>query len=298
MAAKAEKKVAEVESMPIVHSKFKLPNKKVTVKPIIKPTAMIPDVNHRAAFLAPNAKYRIIVPTLRNGTYKNPLTNEEKEFYENEEWGLGYGRNTLSVLKKEDNYWDNFEVFLGKEMLTLDLSNPEDYLKYKVLLASSDLIAASHRDVKDKFKATYKFYLEHEEDVIEDKAESANITATAWKHYFELVKDRGRMFNMLAIYGKRPSNDVSDDFLSSEIASIIERGKTYAKEFVAYCEDPDFDLRVLFRNATRQGIIIKRNNQFLTTDGEFLGRTEEQVLKFIKEPVNQELILKIESRVK
>ena len=84
-----------------------------------------------------------VVPTLRStGQYKNILTNAEKDFLE-EALGLDY--NALSVYKKENNYWDNYMVRIddAKVGLHLDLSDPEDYIKYKVLLANSDFVAPS-----------------------------------------------------------------------------------------------------------------------------------------------------------
>lgn len=292
--AKAEKKIVEEHKASTV---FKLPKKMVKVKPIIKSTAMIPDVNHRAAFLAPNAKYRICLPVLRNGTYKNPLTNEEKEFFENGEWGLGYGKNSLSVLKREDNFWDSFEFYIGKEVFILDLENPEDYLKYKVLLTCSDIVAKSVKDVKERPRATYKFFLETEEEVINDKVETTDIIKQAWAEFFKIENNREKMIKTLVVFGKNPAKDSSDKFLSSEISDMIQESKAGAKEFLSVISDPNFDLKYTIRMGIRNGVLVKRNGMFLTSDGETLGRTEQQCVEFLSQPINQELLIKIESQI-
>ena len=57
--------------------------------------------------------------------------------------------NALSVHKKVDNFWDDSndvgisKVRLTKQDTILDLTSPEDYIKYKILLANKDFIAPS-----------------------------------------------------------------------------------------------------------------------------------------------------------
>ena len=64
-------------------------------------------------------------------------------------WGLEY--NALSIYKKVDNFWDDANeigiarVRLIKQDNYFDLANPEDFIKYKILLANKDFIAPSLR---------------------------------------------------------------------------------------------------------------------------------------------------------
>ena len=80
------------------------------------------------------------VPMLSNGSYKNVLTDDEKTYLEDI---LGLEVNGLSVYNKKDNYWDNYLIRLTKQDTILDLSLPEDYIKYKVLLANKETVAPS-----------------------------------------------------------------------------------------------------------------------------------------------------------
>ena len=85
--------------------------------------------------MAETAVKTFTVPVIAStNTLKNVLTNDEKAYFENL---LGVN---LSVHNKKDNYWENFKVRLIKSDNYLDLSNPEDYIKYKVLLANSNFI--------------------------------------------------------------------------------------------------------------------------------------------------------------
>ena len=85
--------------------------------------------------MAENAVRIFGVPKLSSGSYVNVLTNQEKTCIEE---ALGLEVNALSIYKKQDNFWDNFNVRLTKQDTVLNLSRPEDYLKYKVLLANKN----------------------------------------------------------------------------------------------------------------------------------------------------------------
>ena len=113
---------------------------------------------------ADGARMSLCVPMLRSGQYKNILTNDEKDFLEE---ALGLDNNALSVYKTENNYWDNYHVLIPdvKEGLHLDLSNPEDYIKYKVLLANNDIVAPSVKERMERFQATYQFEMVRESEV-------------------------------------------------------------------------------------------------------------------------------------
>ena len=67
----------------------------------------------------------------------------------------------MSMYKKENNFWSDAypnginSVTLHKQDNYFDLSNPVDYIKYKILLANKNLIAPSLQVLEDRPKATY-----------------------------------------------------------------------------------------------------------------------------------------------
>ena len=107
---------------------FSLPRKKVTVLPVVKKT-LLPK-GHEAEFLYQHSMNTFTVPkNAMNGTYMNPLTNEEQEMLESHP-GLSIKEGDLSVHKRENNFWKSTfkPVKLGKDARNLDLSEPMDYL--------------------------------------------------------------------------------------------------------------------------------------------------------------------------
>lgn len=124
-----------------------LRNERVIIRHINKPSNLVSNPKHVLyGGMAENASRTYTVPRLSSGGFVNVLTNDEKAFLENE---LQLEFNALSVHRKVDNFWDDSNdigisrVRLLKQDTILDLSNPEDYIRYKILLANKDYIAPS-----------------------------------------------------------------------------------------------------------------------------------------------------------
>ena len=112
-----------------IENKFTLPNKVVTIKHISRKKGMASNVGEDhviAGGMLTGSIKKFQAPLLRNGAIANVLTNAEKECLE-DLTGL-----ELSVYK---DFWTNHFVSLFKEDNKLDLSNPMDYISYKILLA-------------------------------------------------------------------------------------------------------------------------------------------------------------------
>lgn len=201
-----------------------------------------------------------VVPTLRStGQYKNILTNAEKDFLE-EALGLDY--NALSVYKKENNYWDNYMVRIddAKVGLHLDLSDPEDYIKYKVLLANSDFIAPSVQERIDRFKNTYQFELvrESEEDAIETNRMDAKMQS--YKEFGKIENDQDTMRVLVELLDGRPYSPTEKPvFLKSRISSLIDSDP---KRFLSAITDPYLHAKVLIRRGTEVGVLTKRGDYY------------------------------------
>lgn len=153
-SSNSRKKTVESNSDDVVSC---LRNERIIVRHVPKETGIVRDPKHILyGGMAENAVRWFTVPRLSSGAYVNVLTNSEKTFLE-EVMGLEY--NALSVYNKIDNYWDNIHVRLNKQDNFLNLADPEDYIKYKILLANKDHIAPSLQHLQDHPKATYQFVI-------------------------------------------------------------------------------------------------------------------------------------------
>ena len=164
-----------------------LRNEKVIVRFVPKDNDNIVDRKHVAfGGMMDNAVRGFTVPMLSNGTYRNVLTDNEKSYLEEI---LGLEINGLSVYNKKDNFWDDYLIRLNKQDTILDLSIPEDYIKYKVLLANKDTIAPSMKELKEARKATYEYVIMEPNEEFADSRNRVNNTMKCYEE-FGAIKDK------------------------------------------------------------------------------------------------------------
>lgn len=288
------KVVEEVKTNP-------LRNEQVTVRFVPRENGLVGNNKNHVLYggKADGAKVSLCVPVLRStGAYKNILTNAEKEFLE-EILGLDY--NALSVHKKENNYWDNYKVTLGKDGIRLNLSDPEDYIKYKVLLANSDIVAPSIKERLERPKATYQFEIVSNNE--ETSLENAKMDATmsCYKEFGKIDNDLDTMRVLVELLDSRPyAQNVKSDFLRSRINVLIQND---ARLFLSYITDPLLHTKVILRRATELGKVSKRGDYYyLSADGSPLCESNEQptltvAAKFINSPAHQDIKFILESEV-
>lgn len=277
-------------------SSFTLPDKKIRVVPNKKGTAFIPDTSHPASFLMDGCKNVYVVPQLRNGQLQNPLTDEEKEYFEDSSAsGLSFESGELSIYKKKDNFWNNFSVELNKSTKILDLSNPYEYFEYKVLLLNSEFIAPDYDSRNDK--RTYKYYMVDNLDEAKSKSREFGKEAAAWRHFDELTKDRAKMRSVLRLMGNATTSDDSDDFLAKELGNILKTTGGIDR-FLSIVENGDLDLKVFIHQALEiRALTYKGGNYFLNGKNAPIGDFDE-VVKFFKKDENSELLVTLKAKIK
>lgn len=309
------KKVKEEEVKEPVEEKVSLSsepvnclrNEKVIVRFIPRPSSMVQNPKHVLyGGMAENAIRAFVVPRYSStGMFVNVLTKSEKSFLE-KVMGLEY--NALSIYKKKDNFWDDSNnqgigrVVLHKQDNYLDLSIPEDYIKYKILLANKDLIASSLKEYEEKPKATYQFV------IINEKAEAAqnlNKMDTIKRSYMEYGKiedDFDTLRTVVELTEGRPiSNKTKLDYLQGKINEYIQSNP---RKFLNTIQDELLPAKVLIRKCVDAGLIGKKNDAYyLRSDGSPLCEMNEtstlnNAAKYISSVKRQELKYTLEAKLK
>lgn len=248
---------------------------------------------------ADGAMTSLCVPVLRStGSYKNVLTNDEKDFLE-EALGLDY--NALSVYRKENNYWDNYRVTIGKEGLHLDLSDPEDYIRYKVLLANSDIVAPSVKDRIERPRATYQFELVRENEEASIENAKMNATMSSYKEFGKIESDTDTMRVLVELLDGRPyAENTKPDFLRARINTLIQADP---KTFLSSITDPMLRTKVVIRRSQELGRVVKRGDYYyLASDGSPLCEKNENptlsvAARYLNQPAHQDVKFVLESEV-
>lgn len=276
-----------------------LTNKKIIVRYVPKVSGLITNPKHiYYGGIAETSFRSFTVPMLQSGKYVNILTTKEKDYLEHI---MGLEINSLSIYKKNNNYWDNYMVKLGKVDTILDLSNPEEYIKYKVLLANNEYIAPNIQTLQDRPKETYQFVIIEEGQEVSREKDNMTFTMQAYMKFGEIKEKFDVLKTIIELIDGRPvASNSKLVFLQTKINELIQRD---AKMFIATVEDPYFKQKVLIKNAIEERIIINRGNfLYLKSDGQPLcDNNQDPTLSvaaaYLSQPKNQDLMFGIEAKL-
>ena len=291
--SKPAKKAVSVEDDTLVSC---LRNERVIVRHIPKEGGMVTNPKHILfGGMAENATRTFVVPRLSSGMFVNVLTDKEKAFLE-EIMGLEY--NALSIYKKVDNFWDDSNengisrVRLTKQDNYLNLADPEDYIRYKILLANKDYIAPSLQALQDNPKATYQFVIISEGEETKTAKDNMSTTMRCYKEFGKIENDIDTLRVIVeSIDGRPTSPSAKLEFLQTKINNLIQAD---SKTFLKVITDPMLPTKVLIRAAIDAGEIIKRGNyHYLKADNTPLCESGEEptfsvAAKFLNNPRHQE----------
>ena len=275
-----------------------LKNEKIIARYIMKQGKITNPKHVLYGGMAENAVKIFTVPILSSGLYVNVLTDKEKEYLE---YIMGLDKNSLSVYKKKDNFWDNFQVRLMKQDNYFDLRNPEDYIKYKVLLANKELIAPSLQDLEDRPKATYKYVLIAEEDSNKSARKSMSVTMEAYKLFGKIEDDAATLRVIIELMTQKSvAAKTKLEFLHTQVNSLIQLN---TKHFVEVAKDEFLPYKVIIKRGVEEGLIanrggfyyVKSTNTPMCKDNE--DPTINSAARWLALPKQQELKFGLEAKI-
>lgn len=278
-----------------------LRNERIYVRFVPQASPFAGDNPHHAASggLMDGSTVTLCVPMLRSGQLKNVLTDAEKDYLEE---ALGLDNNALSVYNKGDkNFWEDYSIRLDKEGIHLDLSNPDDYIKYKVLLANVDVIAPSVQERIDRPKNTYRFELVRERE--EASMENAKMDATmqCYKEFGKIENDSDTMRVLVELLDNHPyAVNTGIEFLKARLNQLIQANP---KNTLSQMTDPLLHTKVLIRRGVELGTLTKRGDYYyLKSDNSPLcdggeDPTLSVAARYLNQPSHQDIKFILESNV-
>lgn len=284
-----------------------LRNEKVIVRFVPRETAMVHNKNHILyGGMADTAVRNFVVPRLAStGLYKNVLTNDEKAFLEQ---AMGLEEGALNIYRKHDNFWDDSNpngigrVTLHKQDNYLNLSVPEDYIKYKILLANKDQIASSLQELEDRPKATYQFVIISENAETKSNLSKMDATMQCYYEYGSVRDDKDTLRTIIELLEHRPTTpQVKLDYLQGKINDYIQKDP---RHFLQVITDKLLPAKVLIKRGIEAGVISWRNNlYYLKQDNSPLCELGEEstltnAAKYITNIKHQELKYMLEAKIK
>jgi hypothetical protein len=285
-----------------------LRNERVIVRHIPKQSGMVTNPKHILyGGMAENAKKTFVVPRLSSGVFVNVLTDSEKAYLE-EIMGLEY--NALSVYKRpeSENYWNDgndtgiSRVTLGKDDNYLNLADPEDYIRYKILLANKDFIAPSMQALEDSPKETYQFVIIAEGEETKMAKNNMSYTMRCYKEFGKVEEDADTLRTIIELIDGRPTSPHSKlEFLQTKANNLIQAD---SKLFLRVITDPLLSTKVLIKKAIAANLISNRGNYlYMRNDNSPLCESNEEptlniAAKYLNSPKHQEIKFGIEAKLK
>lgn len=283
-----------------------LRNERICIKHIPKQSGMITDHRHVLyGGMAETAKRTFTVPLLKSGAFVDVLTKKEKEFLE---YTLGLEVNAMSVYRTNNNFWSTANtngissVTLFKQDNFFDLSDPTDYIKYKILLANKDFVAPSLQTLQDQPKATYEF-------VVVSDTEKTKVATSKMSYKKQCYKELGKVEDNIDIMrliietidGRPTAKSTKLELLQTKADDLIQAN---AGLFLKVITDPLLPTKVLIKKAVEAGVIANRGNYLYLRDGNIPLCNEGQdptlnvAAMFLNEPKHQDLKFTIEAKLK
>ena len=300
------------EEVPVESKDFISPlmNERIILRFIPKKSGLIPNDKRHVLFggMAETAVRTFTVPLLRNGAFANVLTNSEKEFLEDY---MGLERNALSIYNRKsnplkgtegNNFWESFQVRLQKQDNYFDLSDHDDFIKYKVLLSNKDLIAPSIQTLQDYPKATYQYVIIRELDESKMLENEASATIKSAIAFGKIENDRDTLRVIIETLEGRPTSPkVTIDQLKKK---ALESIKNNSKMFLKITSDDLLPTKVLLKRSVEGGLVIIRGNYYYLADGDLplCENNEQPVLniaaRYLNAPSHQQIKFTLEAKLK
>jgi len=274
-------------------SAFTLPHEKVIVKFIPRKRGMAANVgkNHViSGGLLNKAVIKYQAPIQRNGKIANVLTAEEKEYLE---------RVTGLKLSVYNDFFYDFFVTLRKDDSSnhFDLSDPMDYISYKILMATEEVAPDWESRNLDQ---VYKFAITREGEVKEEKKKGLDDKMEAFKMYGKIEDDHEKLLSVLRLVSNRAiAKSTKLKWLQAEVQTIVDEQPS---KFLSVIKDSNFEIKSMLNKAIDAKVVIKEGNQYVTVDGLQLCKngeiaTFDTAVRFLAEDKNQEVYHLIQARL-
>ena len=282
-----------------------LRNEKIKVK-FIERNNGLPSNHVLSGGMAEGSKITLVVPRLNTGTFVNVLTDSEKSFLE-EYMGLEY--NALSIYKKPDaeNFWNDAnanginKVELRKGDNYFDLKDPQQYIKYKILLANKNIICPSLTALKETPKATYRFVVIAEGEESKQAKNNMTNTMNCYKEYGKIEDNLDLLRIVVETLDGRPTaSTVKLEFLQNKCNTLIQKDP---KKFLSVITDPLLSTKSLIKLSIENGSIANRGNYlYLRSDNTPLCEQNEEptlnfAAKYLNAPKHQDILFALQAKL-
>lgn len=244
---------------------------------------------------------RATVAQLEKELASNIIDPKDSEFW-----------NKVKLLRPDNSdFWEKIVLRMGNDPIFLDPTlDPYDLIKLRAIEAGGfSLVAKSLEHARTS--PTHKFYLDKYEETVTIKTEVKKLRNKALAELQKLFdKNTNKLFLICKVidsnstqYRKSTPHDVLYDNMDKYIngETVDKDKKKTATRFleVASYDMETLKLRSLVKDANFYKIIATRGdgNIYHMASGAMLGKTPAEVAEYLKNPLNEEILMDITRNV-
>jgi hypothetical protein len=245
---------------------------------------------------------RSVVAQVERELAANVINEDDPEFW-----------NKLKLLRPDnDDFWSRITLRCGNEPLFLEpAKDPYDLIKlYAIAAGGFSLVSKSYEEARSKAKPP-KFYLDKYEDTVSTKTESKKLRNKALAELQKLFdKNTNKLLYIAKVvdtasvqYRKSTPTDVlydnMDTFINGEGS---EKNANRAAQMFLDASEKDMEtlkLRSMVKDATYYKFIVSKADGFIyeAASSALMGRTPADVVEWLKNPLNEEILLNLTKKV-
>ena len=181
------------------------------------------------------------------------------------------------------------------------MSNPQDYIKYKILLANKNIICPSLTALKETPKATYRFVIIAEGEESKQAKNNMNNTMRCYKEYGKIEENIDLLRMIVETLDGRPTAPtVKLEFLQNKCNTLIQNDP---KKFLSVITDPLLSTKSLIKLSIENGSIANRGNYlYLRSDNTPLCEQNEEptlnfAAKYLNAPKHQDILFALQAKL-
>jgi len=280
-------------------------NKKVTIS-LIENRNNSFHKNKNQATLLSGASSSFKVPVNgHTGNLVNPLNKDERAFLENE-LGLNLGihiRNTST--DPSANFWTTKKAKVnlrkpGEKLesadLELDLSDPYDFIKYKIALVSPRVA----NNWEDRYSnGEFEFMIVDGDVEMEETLKFVEIKDKVIEYLFSIKNNKRRLFNLIRLYGAKNlakaitySNSIEKMYL--ELRKLTDSNTAVQNLYSIISQGTEtISNKIFLQDALTCGIIVRMGAEYTLKGGAVIGYDDVSAIGFLLKPINQSIKLQV-----
>jgi hypothetical protein len=191
------------------------------------------------------------------------------------------------------------DIILRKEGTHLDLSNPIEYIQYKILLSYDDFISPSITETSNKKTYRYELVSTGDDDAVSKKF--TDYKRKAYKILDNIENNRDKLAMAIRLSSnKKVSTESDHEWLIGQVSAEIEKN---AKRFCEIMSDENIETKYFLKQAIDAKAVVEAKGIYKTIDGIELCydgaiATLDNAIAFINDIKNQDIKLLIKSKIK